>query len=168
MLILKELYNIQNETIEHKLPNYNGNISYFIEAAGDIFRELCNEPVDLNYISQKRRILRNFYTLTVGDIEEIKDTKETYPDWNEELDKYIVKVDDLEEETEIFDFGVYKRTKIHIIGIVLDRKERMLKALETIFAICFYAKGLVTTDEVSKMIKELDEMFDLEKGIRRR
>jgi hypothetical protein len=143
------------------LPNYNGHISYFIEAAGDIYRELCLEPAYSIYIDEKRLKLRYFCNLNSGVIKEIKETRIEYPDWYDQLDSYIVKVNTLLEKTEEFDFGIYEKVELRNNkgSKSFGRKERMMKALEAILAICLFAKEEMTSEEVSKTIKSLDDMF---------
>lgn len=157
---LVKLHEMQDITIEHKLPNYNGNISYFIEAAGDIYRELCHDPADFGgYIAEKRMKLRKFFDLEEIRIREIFDVPNRYPDWHDQLDNYVVKVDDLYDETEKFDFGIYEKVGIYNTDIELDRKALMLSALEVILTICLYAEGEFVKHEVEKIIKETDEMI---------
>lgn len=147
-IFLMELYNLQDRLIEHKLPNYNGNVSYFIEAAGDIYRELCLEMVSYSYISEKLKRLSNFCDLTSGDIRELLETPEKYPDWFEQLDNFIIKIDKLKEMIKGFDFGTYE-----------NRKNKMLKALDISIDICLFAKFEISIETVKEHIKELDEMF---------
>jgi hypothetical protein len=159
-IVLTRLWEMQDETIEHKLINYSGPISYFIEAAGDIYRELCHEPVDYSYIAEKRKKLRNFYTLPTWDIKEIGEKLSQYPDWYEQIDLYILKVDALRFETEKFDFGIYTKSKVYGEEIYLDRKERMLEALRVTLSVCFYAKDEMKKEEVENMIKIFESYFE--------
>jgi hypothetical protein len=160
-IVLTKLYEIQDINIEHVLPTYNGSIPYFVEAAGDIYRELCHDPVDFGgYIAEKRRRLRTFYEMNDADIKEIRDVPLEHSDWYILLADYMIEVDALFFETEKFDFSVYRMAKIHGTENSLDRKELMLAVLEDILAICLYAKDDLTKERVDKIIKDTDEMFD--------
>jgi hypothetical protein len=160
-IVLTELHEMQSNTVEHKLPNWNGNISFFIEAAGDIYRELCHNPADIGgYIGEKRRKLKSFSELNASDKKEIRDTLKKYSDWYEELENYMLIVDDLSSATEKFQFGVYEKVNIYGTETYLNRKEIMLAALEIILGICIYAEGEFTNTNVEKAIKNFDEMFD--------
>lgn len=146
--ILMELYDLQDQLIEHKLPNYNGNISYFTEAVGDIYRELCLEKISHSYIFEKLNKLRNFYDLNPRDIRELSETPEKHSDWFEQLNIFIAKIDRLKEKTKGFNFGVYE-----------NRKNKMLRALDISIDICLFAKFEIPIEIVKEHIKEFDEMF---------
>lgn len=147
---LMELYDLQDQLIEHKLPNYDGNVSYFTEAAGDIYRELCSKIVSHSYIFEKLYKLRNFYDLSTRDIKELLETSKRHPDWFEQLDNFIIKINKLKEITKGFNFGKYD-----------DRKNKMLKALDISIDICLFAKSDLSIDTVKEHIKEFDDMFNI-------
>jgi len=153
---------MQDTTIEHKLPNWNGKISFFIEAAGDIYRELCHDPVDIGgYIYEKRRKLKTFSELRASDISEIGDTMKKHSDWHDLLDEYMMAVDALSSATEKFQFGSYEKVNVYGTKTFLDRKELMLAALEAITATCLYARGDFTKEETGKVIRYVDELFNV-------
>jgi len=138
LLYLKHL---QEELIEHKWPTEDGNVSYFIEAAGDIYRELCKEHVDRAYIAEKERRLKNFFTLTSGDINELIEVRKRYPDYPSKLDRFLEKVCELEKITKDFHFGMYA-----------DRKEKMLGSLNVIKSIVKWGKGEIDRYSVEALI----------------
>jgi len=117
----KHLYELQDSLIEYKEPKDNGNVSYFIEVAGDIFRELTLEQPDGVYIREKIRKLDKFKELTIGDIRELKDVWVSRPAYKDELLYYLKKVNQLADEVD----------KTHF-GDDIDRKEQMLRALAVI------------------------------------
>jgi hypothetical protein len=159
-IVLNKLYDLQDTTIEHKLPNWNGNISFFVEAAGDIYREICHDPADFGgYIAEKRQKLKTFSELNDADIKEIRDTLKKHSDWYDKLDEYIVLVDNLYTETKNFAFDTYAKAKIYGTDTYPDRKNAMLAALETIQAICIYAEGEFTKVDVDRKIKNLNAML---------
>jgi hypothetical protein len=159
-IVLTKLYELQDSTIEHKLPNWNGDISYFIEAAGDIYRELCQDPADFGgYIGEKRTKLLKFIELDEDRIKDIKDTIKNHSDWFEQLDKYMVAVDDLSAATEIAKLGEHEKAKVYGKDIFRDRKELMQASLEVILAICLYAEDKFPKETAERVIKYADELF---------
>jgi hypothetical protein len=64
----KDLFDLQNSTVEHKIPIRDGNASYFDEAAGDVFRELTKDYPDPGYINEKLAKLNKFNQLNNADI----------------------------------------------------------------------------------------------------
>jgi hypothetical protein len=164
MIVLIKLHELQDTTIEHKLPNWNGNISFFIEAAGDIYRELCHDPVDIGgYIYEKRRKLKTFSELRASDMSEIKDTLKKHSDWYDKLDEYMVLVDNLYIETENFPFDTYAKVNIYGTENYLDRKKLMLAALETIQAICIFAQDEFIKTDVEREIRNLTDLMIVKK-----
>lgn len=71
----QQLFNAQNTSIEHTFPVNDGNADYFIEAAGDIFRELTKPNSDHGYIKEKFRRLHSITELNAGDVEQTIDEK---------------------------------------------------------------------------------------------
>jgi hypothetical protein len=159
---LHELYEQQDTTIEHKLPLYNGDIPCFVEAAGDIYRELTQETVDFGgYIGEKRMKLRKFFELNEQRIKDIQDTPKNYPDWYEKLEDYLMTVDDLSSETSNFKFGNYEKVNVYGTKVLLDRKELMIAILEVISAICLYAEGEFTKEQTERVIRYADALFNV-------
>jgi len=140
LLYLKHL---QEDLIEHKWPTEDGNVSYFIEAAGDIYRELCKEHVDRAYIAEKERKLKNFFTLTSGDINELIEVRKRHPDYPSKLNRFLEKVCELEKITKDFHFGMYA-----------DRKKKMLGSLSVIKSIVKWGKGEIDRYSVEAVISD--------------
>ncbi len=147
---LKELYDVQDTTIEHQEPNASGEVSYFIEPAGDIYRELSLKTPDYSYITEKLNRLHKFEHLTAGDRNEVKEARRNHLSYAVELEKYLQKADALAKKTAAFDFKEYE-----------ERKPKMLKSLAVIDAIAHWGQGVYHESKVEKEIDELSRMFDL-------
>jgi len=149
---LKRLYEIQDEIVEHKEPRYDGNVSYFIEAAGDIYRECTMERPHFSYIYEKLLKLERFKELTSGDIRELKEHHEMYPDFNKDFEEYLQKrVYHLWSATLAYNFKDYEA-----------RRTRMLQALKVIREISKWAirrGGQVSANVVETEITNLHTMF---------
>ena len=146
--LLKKLFEIQDLTVEHKEPHYDGNTSYFIEAAGDIYREYTKEELHLGYIEKKLKKLEKFKELTSGDLRELREHHEMYPDFKKEFEVYLKKVYHLWSSTLAFDFGEYE-----------VRRTKMIQALKVIREVSKWAIGQVTQSVVEKEITALQKMF---------
>ena len=147
---LRELYDLQDSTIEHAEPKDSGEISYFIEPAGDIFRELTLKNPDGNYISEKLRKLNKFFGRSIGDIKEIEQARANNPSYSINLQEYIKKVQKLKNKTASFDFKEYT-----------ERKPDMLKALDVIITIAEHGRG---NYHGSKVVSEIEELSRMIKG----
>lgn len=146
---LKRLYEMQDETVEHKEPRYDGNVSYFIEAAGDIYRECTMERPHFSYLYEKLLKLERFKELTSGDLRELKENHESHPDFNKDFDEYLKKrVFRLWASTLAFNFKELEA-----------RRTRMLQALRVIREVSKWAMGQVSTNVVETAITNLHTMF---------
>ena len=149
---LRKLYDIQDETVEHKEPRYDGNVSYFIEAAGDIYRECTKERLSIGYIDEKLSKLSNFKELTSGDLKDLREHHERHPTFNKDFEEYLKKrVYRLWSSTLAFDFKEHEARRI-----------RMLQALKVIREISKWGMGQVTASVVEKEIIILQKMFGTE------
>ncbi len=124
---LLELKDKQEELIDAKHPTKNDYISNFIEAVGDIYRELCKEQPDPAYIKEKLNRLENIHELTEGDIKELE-TAQRDPEYKQELKNYLEKVFKLRMLTTEFDYRDY-----------YERKVPLLSALDVIVSIVQWA-----------------------------
>ena len=70
----QRLYELQDSTVEHKLPVRDGNASFFEEAAGDVFREMATRA-DGGYVSEKIRRLLRFGDMNQADVEQTINAK---------------------------------------------------------------------------------------------
>lgn len=148
-LSLKKLYEMQDETVEHKEPRYDGNVSYFIEAAGDIYRECTMEQPHFSYLYEKLLKLERFKELTSGDLRELKEHHQMYSTFNKDFEEYLKKrVYRLWAATLAFNFKEYEARRI-----------RMLQALKVIREISKWAMGQVSTNVVETAITNLHTMF---------
>ncbi len=140
---------MQDETVEHKEPRYDGNVSYFIEAAGDIYRECTMERPHFSYLYEKLLKLERFKELTSGDLRELKENHEAHPEFNKDFDEYLKKrVFRLWAATLAFNFKELEA-----------RRTRMLQALKVIREISKWAMGQVSTNVVETAITNLHTMF---------
>ena len=121
MLVVLIAYMLQNSLVEHKEPKDNETVSYFIEAAGDIFRELTFEKVDGGYICEKIKKLNKFKYINIGDMRELQELWIKRPEYKDDLLEYLKKVGKLADAVDKTDFGDD-----------IDRKEQMLRALKVI------------------------------------
>lgn len=153
--LLRKLYDIQDETVEHKEPRYDGNVSYFIEAAGDIYRECTKERLSIGYIDEKLMKLGNFKELTSGDLRTLREHHEMYPTFDVDFDEYLKKrVYRLWSLTLAFNFGEHEARRI-----------RMIQTLKVIRKVSKWAMGQISANEVEKQIKILKKMFETENNI---
>lgn len=143
---LMALYDLQDTTIEHAEPKDSGVVSAYLEAAGDIFRELCLEHPDNGYIAEKLRKLSRFKGMPPGDRIEVQTVRERNRAYPGELQGYLQKVSGLTRKTEGFDF------KEHT-----DRKEWMFQALAVVEAIAYWGQGVYHESNVVKVITRLVE-----------
>ena len=146
----KHLYELQDSLIEHKEPKDNGNVSYFIEATGDIFRELTLEQPDGNYIREKIRKLDKFKELTLGDIQELKGVWINRPAYRGELLDYLKKVNQLADEVD----------KTHFADDI-ERKEQILRTLGVIETLIDFGMfgSKKAEDNIERLKKSLKEFF---------
>jgi len=153
--LLRKLYDIQDDAVEHKEPRYDGNVSYFIEAAGDIYRECTKERLSIGYIDEKLSKLGRFKELTSGDLRTLKEHHEKYPTFNVDFEEYLKKrVYHLWSSTLAFNFGEHEA-----------RRTRMLQALKVIRDVSKWAMGQITASVVETEIITLQKMFGTEKNI---
>lgn len=146
---LKSLYELQDSLVEHKEPHYDGNTSYFIEAAGDIYRECTMEKPHFSYLYEKLLKLERFKELTSGDIRELKEHHEMYPDFNKDFEEYLQKrVYRLWAAALAFNFKEHEA-----------RRTRMLQALKVIREVSKWAMGKLPTHVVEAEITNLHTMF---------
>lgn len=133
---------LQDSLIEHKEPKGNGNVSYFIEAAGDIFRELTLEQPDGSYIYEKIKKLEKFKNLTSGDILELRSIWNSRPTYKQELLDYLRKVNQLVDEVDKTDFSRD-----------IDTKEQMLKTLMVIVTLIDFGMfgSLKAEDDIERL-----------------
>jgi hypothetical protein len=154
----KHLYELQDSLIEHKEPNDNGNVSYFIEAAGDIFRELTLDHPDRNYIREKIRKLDKFKELTIGDIDELKHVWVSRPAYKGELLDYLKKVNQLADGVDKTNCFCSKAA-----GDDIDKKEQMLRALAVIETLIDF--GMFGSRKAEDNIERLKKSFHNEEKI---
>jgi len=144
---MSELLKLEEELIEHKFPTEPNLLpAWFIEAAGDIFRELCKKYPDIGYIMQKLDRLKRFGDFSLGDFCELEEFRMNC-DLNA-VGEFKSNLEKLKEE----------------LGKRADelgwKYEPMKEALEIIEVIVSWAIGEITTCEarfkILGLIKEIE------------
>jgi len=131
------LRTLQDETLEHQWPRKNGNVSYFIEASGDIYRELCQTYVSSKYVSEKLSKLEKFYELTEGDFKELREHQT--PEYVDELMSFLDRI------------GTLKLKTIEVVAPEegIERKELMGEVCEVMASIVRWGANRETYTDTS-------------------
>jgi len=98
------LFNLQNTTVEHKLPIQDGNANFFEESAGDVFRELTKRDPDPGYINEKLAKLNKFKAMNNADILQTEEALKTVN--FDKLGNYVSNLETLKKATEAANLSV--------------------------------------------------------------
>jgi hypothetical protein len=153
----QELYRLQDKLLEHKVERFTGkfavSIGYFIERAGDVYRELFKhggEFIDFGYIESKMKPLRTeFYRPQdkIMNLREVLNGRREHPEIAAAYDAYAIMY--------IYDVKrLQNKTRKQV-------KERHLlragiAALDVITALTLWGMARYDPDKVYAKIKKLD------------
>jgi len=153
---LKRLYNYQNKEIEHREPKHHQS-SFYIEAIGDIFRELTkNCFFDKHYIKEKVRKLKDFTEQNGGDEREkcevYMEHKQTdWDEYNKQINDWLKKLNEFKSIIEEADIDQCR--KEILIQIPDIQKDLLLWTI--------YYKGTNRVEEkINNFITELKSRLD--------
>jgi len=142
-----DLFKLQDELIEHKEPKCHFLISLFIEAAGDIFREMCKEYAFEGYVREKINKLRTAKHINKADMNEIySECPNVY------FNDYLKKVDYL--KSKIPEAFIYVEPPYGNVPIYY-RMKIMREALKLIKKIVFFATMRLSLNELINAVNIL-------------
>lgn len=155
------LYHLQDKLLEHKVEKYTGkfavSIGYFIERAGDVYRELFKhggEFIDFGYIESKVKPLRTEFSRSfdmMNNQREVLNGRRDHPKVAAAYDAYalmyLYDVKKMQTETK-------KRVKDrHLL-------RAGLASLDVISALTLWGMARYTPDKVYDKVRILDTRLD--------
>lgn len=153
-----ELFELQNSTVEHRLPISDGVVSFFEEAAGDIYREMTKSFPDRGYIQQKLRRLNDFSIVNDADVQNVLNIRNRSNKYDEKLSQYINNLNILKSTTQSIDLG--------------NRSSVMLTALSVMEELVLWLQNPIVgnsrfnsiVDKISDLSGAVSQYFNINKS----